>query len=216
MSTNDITLHTYKNINPMIYAYNTPGVTYHEGWTKIGYTEAQTVEKRIDQQTGTADIQWVLAWKHNALYQDSSFEMFSDHDFHNYLEIQKHIERKYDEDGRKEWFHIDGRTSKKYFDEFSAREWRVLNDIKSDYTLRDEQNCAVDMTKAYFEKGGTEFLWNAKPRFGKCLSAYDLVRRMGMKNVLIVTNRPSVANSWLDDYVKFIQWRDECRNRRIS
>lgn len=211
MSTNDITLHTYKNINPMIYAYNTPGVTYHEGWTKIGYTEAQTVEKRIDQQTGTADIQWVLAWKHNALYQDGSFEMFSDHDFHNYLEIQKHIERKYDEDGRKEWFHIDGRTSKKYFDEFSAREWRVLNDIKSDYTLRDEQNCAVDMTKAYFEKGGTEFLWNAKPRFGKCLSAYDLVRRMGMKNVLIVTNRPSVANSWLDDYVKFIQWRDEYR-----
>ena len=65
---NTIPLETYKEIRPMIYAYNTPGVIYHDGWTKIGYTEAQTVENRIGQQTGTADIQWILAWKHNALY----------------------------------------------------------------------------------------------------------------------------------------------------
>ena len=31
----------------MIYAYNTPGVSYHDGWTKIGYTEKQTVSQRI-------------------------------------------------------------------------------------------------------------------------------------------------------------------------
>ena len=62
-----IQLNTFQDIRPMIYAYSTPGVSYHEGWTKIGYTEAQTVEKRIEQQTGTADIQWVLAWKHNAI-----------------------------------------------------------------------------------------------------------------------------------------------------
>ncbi len=65
------------------------------------------------------------------------------------------------------------------------------------------------MTKAYFENGGTEFLWNAKPRFGKTLAAYDLVRRMGLKKVLIVTNRPSIANSWADDFQKFIGWRGE-------
>ena len=206
-----IHLETNKEIRPMIYAYNTPGVSYHEGWTKIGYTEAQSVEDRIDQQTGTADIKWELAWKHNALYQDGSFETFTDSDFHNYLEYDKRIERKGEKGrkGRKEWFHIDGDTSKKYFDEFASKDWQKGNDIKTDYTLRDEQKAAVEMTKAYFERGGTEFLWNAKPRFGKCLSAYDLVRKMGMKNVLIVTNRPSVANSWLDDYVKFIQWRNE-------
>ena len=207
-----IKLNTFQDIRPMIYAYSTPGVSYHEGWTKIGYTEAQTVEKRIEQQTGTADIQWVLAWKHNAIYQDGSFETFSDHDFHNYLEIYKQIERKCDENGRKEWFHIDGRKSKAYFDEFVAREWRDQNNIKSDYTLRDEQNRAVEMTQSYFashKECEAEFLWNAKPRFGKCLTAYDLIRRMKMKNVLIVTNRPSVANSWLSDFVKFVQWRDE-------
>lgn len=50
-----------------------------------------------------------------------------------------------------------------------------------------------------------EFLWNAKPRFGKTLSAYDLARRLGVENVLIVTNRPAIANSWYDDYQTFIK-----------
>ncbi len=204
-----ISLETNKQINPMIYAYNTPGVSYHDGWTKIGYTEAQTVEDRINQHTKTADIQWVLAWKGNALFQDGSFKIFHDSDFHNYLEHIKHIERKSDENGRKEWFKIDGETSEKYFNEFCKRKWLNSNEIKTDYTLRDEQNRAVEMTKAYFDRGGTEFLWNAKPRFGKCLTAYDLIRRMKMKYILIVTNRPSVADSWLNDFVMFMQWRNE-------
>lgn len=49
-----------------------------------------------------------------------------------------------------------------------------------------------------------EFLWNAKPRFGKTLSVYDLVLRMKAQKVLIVTNRPAIANSWYADYEKFI------------
>ena len=48
---------TASTVVPMIYAYTTPGVTYHDGWTKIGYTE-QNVEVRIRQQTHTADIRW--------------------------------------------------------------------------------------------------------------------------------------------------------------
>ena len=50
-------------------------------------------------------------------------------------------------------------------------------------------------------------MWNAKPRFGKTLTAYDLVRNMQMQNVLVVTNRPSIANSWFDDFDKFIAWQ---------
>ncbi|MFR7873576.1 DEAD/DEAH box helicase, partial [Peptoniphilus grossensis] len=49
-----------------------------------------------------------------------------------------------------------------------------------------------------------EFLWNAKPRFGKTISAYDLCMKMGFKNILIVTNRPAIANSWYEDYLKFV------------
>ena len=38
----------------------------------------------------------------------------------------------------------------------------------------------------------------------KTLTAYDLVKRLEAKNVLIVTNRPAIANSWYDDYVTFL------------
>lgn len=48
------------------------------------------------------------------------------------------------------------------------------------------------------------FLWNAKPRFGKTLAAYDLAKRMDAKMVLIVTNRPAIANSWYSDYETFL------------
>ena len=74
-----------------------------------------------------------------------------------------------------------------------------------DYTLRQEQEEAVSKTLTYFKNHlGDKFLWNAKPRFGKTLSTYDLVRRMDAVNVLIVTNRPAIANSWYDDFEKFI------------
>lgn len=88
MQANIPKINTFDKVVPMIYAYNTPGVTYHDGWTKIGYTEKQSVEDRIRQQTHTAGIQWELAWQDNAMYKDGSGEYFIDHDFHSYLEIK--------------------------------------------------------------------------------------------------------------------------------
>ena len=63
---------------------------------------------------------------------------------------------------------------------------------------------AVEDVNLSFEKG--EFIWNAKPRFGKTLAAYDLTKRLKAKKVLIVTNRPAIANSWYDDFKKIIDW----------
>ncbi len=89
----------------------------------------------------------------------------------------------------------------------------VVDIVESDFSpeilaqlLRDEQQQAVEMTLAYMQKTGGEgkFLWNAKPRFGKTLTAYDLIRQTKARNVLIVTNRPSIANSWFDDYEKYL------------
>lgn len=197
-------IHSYSRIIPMIYAYNTPGIPYHDGWTKIGYTEKQTVKDRINQQTHTANIRWTLAWMDNAMYKDGSGEYFTDHDFHNFLQQRANITREPDT----EWFQIDGEHSQQLFTRFANR--KLLSEQpKCEYTLRDEQARAVSMTKEYFEGGGVEFLWNAKPRFGKTLATYDLVRSMGFKKVLIVTNRPSIANSWADDFQKFIAWRGE-------
>lgn len=198
-------IQSFSRVIPMIYAYNTPGVSYHEGWTKIGYTEKQTVTQRIKQQTHTAGIQCRLAWQDNAIFKDGSGEYFTDHDFHSFLESQMGVERT----PGTEWFHVDGPTSHQHFDAFSRRELAATSSERLTYELRKEQREAVATTKAYFEGGGEEFLWNAKPRFGKTLTSYDLVRQMGFTKVLIVTNRPSIANSWAEDFFKFIGWRGE-------
>ena len=75
---------TTKAVIPMIYAYATPEVKRHIGWSKIGYTE-QDVETRIQQQTHTADIRFDLLWKGTAIYDDGSGDVFTDKDFHVYL-----------------------------------------------------------------------------------------------------------------------------------
>lgn len=196
-----VQIESFKQIVPMIYAYNTPGIAYHDGWTKVGYTEKQSVEQRIHQQTHTANIHWELAWQDNAMYKDGSGKYFTDTDFHNYLEAMQ-IERQL----KTEWFHADGDTLQLYFNKFASRKTGIAAE-KCTYELRREQREAVEMTAAYFKNGGTEFLWNAKPRFGKTLTSYDLIRSMGFTKVLIVTNRPSIANSWADDFFKFIAWR---------
>jgi superfamily II DNA or RNA helicase len=197
---------SFTQVVPMIYAYNTPGIPYHDGWTKIGYTEKQSVEDRINQQTYTAGIKWTLAWQDNAMYKDGSGDYFTDHDFHNHLEKEYNTPRESDT----EWFQIDGNTSAQYFQRFASRKGvETPEEEQFEYALRQEQENAVNTTKSYFENGGTEFLWNAKPRFGKTLTSYDLARRMGFKKVLIVTNRPSISNSWADDFKKFIGWRGD-------
>ena len=198
-------IQSFVKVEPMIYAYDTPGVTYHDGWIKIGYTDKQTPEQRIKQQTHTAHINARMLWKGIARYTDNSGQSFKDTEFHSFLEFEKGVKR----EPHTEWFETDKYASRDYFDEFAARGTLDQYDQKLSYTLRDEQEEAVQMTKAYFEGGGTEFLWNAKPRFGKTLAAYDLICRMGLTKVLIVTNRPSIANSWAEDFSKFIGWRGE-------
>lgn len=192
-------------IVPMIYAYTTPEIKRHDGWTKIGYTAKQTVEDRIKQQTHTVDVKAKLEWKDNAMYKDGSGEYFTDKNFHNYLKRHKGIEQEQSEDN--EWFHVEPAPAYLYFNEFAQRTNIVADDEHFEYELRPEQAEAVELTKSYFEQGGTEFLWNAKPRFGKTLTAYDLVQQMDFRMVLVVTNRPAIANSWADDFNKFVGWR---------
>ena len=196
-----ISINTTQKVIPMIYAYSTPEIARHDGWVKIGYTEKQTTEQRQKQQSHTVDVELKEEWKGNAIFEDGSGEIFHDSDFHAYLS-KRGIERKKDT----EWFHIDGPASKAEFNKF--RESRgILQAIDEviPYTLRNEQKQAVEQTVNYArEHESGEFLWNAKPRFGKTLSVYDLCKRLDAQNVLIVTNRPAIANSWYSDYEKFL------------
>ena len=197
-------IRSFEPIVPMIYAYSHPDYIPHQGWTKIGYTEKQSVEDRVRQQHHTSDIAYKILWRDNAIYKDGSGLTFTDHDFHHYLTSVAHVKRK----PKTEWFQVEGPEAREYFDEFASRR-PAEDETGLTYTLRAEQEEAVSQTAAWFSKGGEQYLWNAKPRFGKTLSTYDLIVRMGFQRVLIVTNRPSIANSWAEDFNKFIGWHDE-------
>ena len=200
---------TGKVVEPKIYAYTTPQVTTNDGWIKIGYTE-RDVETRIREQTHTAAIQTEILWNYLAEYVDGPEKglNFKDHDFHGFLKFHD-IERR----PKTEWFYFNGTPEKSegLFNKFIHHDVSGYQPGKSnEYTLRQEQDEAVTKTLAYFNSHeNSEFLWNAKPRFGKTLSAYDLVKRLGVTNVLVLTNRPAVANSWYDDFDQFIAGNTE-------
>lgn len=194
-----INVKTTREVIPQCYAYTTPCISYHEGWTKIGFTE-RDVETRIREQTQTAGIKYDLKWHKNALYE-GSYETFTDKDFHGYLN-KLGVKRQ----TGTEWFEIDPNLAKNYFNDFRENKGVLeSNEDPIPYALRREQDDAVKKTIEYFKNNlHGEFLWNAKPRFGKTISAYDLCMKMGFKNILIVTNRPAIANSWYEDYLKFV------------
>ena len=103
-----IKVKTAKRVIPMIYAYTTPEIKRHDGWTKIGYTE-QDVDKRLNQQTHTADVEYKEEWRGTAIFDDGSGEVFRDTDFHAYLRKNK-VEVQEEKDN--EWFHITGPESR--------------------------------------------------------------------------------------------------------
>lgn len=201
-----VAVKTTKVIHPKIYAFTMPGVKYHEGWIKIGYTE-QGVKKRIDEITRTIGIIAQLEWQGNAFFEDDDQTKFRDTDFHAFL--RKHgVKQKKIPTGKKplELLKISPKKSKECFNIFRENPsvLRTLDGLSS-YVLREEQQDAVAKTVAYWKvhKNG-EFLWNAKPRFGKTLTSYDFCKQIDAKNVLIVTNRPAIADSWFNDYTQFL------------
>lgn len=200
---------TTKKVIPMCYAYTTPGVTYHDGWTKIGYTE-QDVDARIKQQGQTINIRCHKEWAEEARFSDGSGDTFTDKAFHAYLS-KNQIKRRNpepDAEGCPEWFQISGEESQKLFWKFKANRGIMESLTEAlPYILRKEQKEFVNHTVQYFEmnkENHPEVLWNAKPRFGKTLTTYELCKTLNAEKILIVTNRPAIANSWYQDYEKFL------------
>ena len=86
-----------------------------------------------------------------------------------------------------------------------------------DFAMREEQRQAVEQTLAYYQSiwhedsdAVPEFLWNAKMRFGKTFTTYQLAKRLAAKRVLVVTFKPAVEDSWrtdLESHVDFEGWQ---------
>src|SRR5262249_19812963 len=85
------------------------------------------------------------------------------------------------------------------------------------FEMRDEQRAAVKKTHAYFHSIWEEdmhavprFLWNAKMRFGKTFTTYQLAKKLGAKRVLVVTFKPAVEDAWqtdLESHADFDGWQ---------
>ncbi|MBK6699292.1 MAG: hypothetical protein IPG55_05215 [Saprospiraceae bacterium] len=185
MSNKTQNIKSYKIVYPQVYSYILPERIQNDGSQKIGYTEQENVDKRILQQVKTAAFteKYTKLWTASAFFEGGK-ESFIDKIFHKFL-IKKGIERKIDLG--EEWFYFNGvpGKSKDLFDLFRKEKFSGLqNDNgKTEYTLRYEQEEAVKKALEYFEKNKKgEFLWNAKPRFGKTLASYDLAKRLNATN----------------------------------
>lgn len=211
---------TIKKIYPQIYSYILPDLQDHNGWQKIGYTERRDVDERIREQTQTAAIKlrYSKLWSASSVFASNKLKFFTDKDLHKYY-IKNEVPQSQKQDNGglgEEWFYFNGtpEKSKELFDAYILNDYTGFRAAEKTYTLRDEQKQAVLKTLEYAKDHITtdfsspnpkaKYLWNAKPRFGKTLTSYDFAKRFGAKNILIVTNRPAIANSWFDDYDQFI------------
>jgi hypothetical protein len=86
---------------------------------------------------------------------------------------------------------------------------------KHSFGPRPEQQRALDLTAAHFlanaDPGNPpHFLWNAKMRFGKTFTTYQLAQKLGWTRILVLTYKPAVETAWRDDlenHSAFENWR---------
>ena len=186
------------NETPMIYAYEHIGVPAHNGWLKVGYT-TRDVEIRVKEQNLTGNIPCRIVLKRPAMRKDGT--SFDDHLVHAILR-RSHIRNP-----KGEWFITDSTTVERAI--CAAVEGRdTMIERIYDFRMRPEQELAVNKTAAYFNafrkdpsnKGLVpHFLWNAKMRFGKTFTTYQLALKMGWKKVLVLTFKPAVKSAWEED-----------------
>lgn len=221
LSTDEVETVASGNVPRRIYAYTLPGkddvgwqravgqrLVTGSGLIKVGDTTKSSVLDRIKQQLGTAyphldGVELLLDEEAKAV----NGMFFRDHDVHRAL-VAKGARKD------QEWFEAT-------LDEVRAAVVAVRNgtsfisDRSDDFAMRPEQEEAVARTAGYFrdhaaDGAAPKFLWNAKMRFGKTFTTYQLAREMGWSRVLVLTYKPAVQTAWKDDllrHVDFEGWR---------
>ncbi len=158
-----------------------------------------------------------------AMRDDGS--VFMDHDVHKVLEARNIHARKGPSGKKTEWFKCTADDVKAAI--VAVRTGNLGSTPRTQtFPMRPEQQRAVSMTKAYFESEekknpshAAKFLWNAKMRFGKTFTAYELAKAMGLKRILILTFKPAVEESWETDllsHTDFEGWQFYSRERALE
>ena len=201
-----------------IYVYSAPG--YDTGWTrttgsttitgrgrlKVGYTGRPDPRVRIKEQTGTVYPDGdgiVIHLDEPAVRADGT--TFDDHAVHKVLDTAG-VHRASEV--------VDATLAEVRAALAAVRAGRPYDPSRADdFPVRPEQSRAVEQTLAYLAEHADDahpprFLWNAKMRFGKTFTTYQLARRMGWKRVLVLTYKPAVRNSWRDDLLGHVDFGD--------
>lgn len=180
---------------PKIYAYAIDDAK-HEGLLKIGQT-TRDVRKRVAEQTRTAGIEARILVETFADREDGSY--FTDH------QVRARLVQKGFENIELEWMHCTVEDVLTAITELRTRQ-KLTGTHYETFAMRDEQAAAVTKTHDYFqsiwaedEQAAPRFLWNAKMRFGKTFSSYQLARKLGAKRVLVVTFKPAAEDAWQTD-----------------
>lgn len=196
----------------------------HAGMLKIGDTEfvpnkpvntyipnedglKKEAEARIRAWSGTAAAGAKLVYcealiRYNDMVQN--YETYRDSSVHTVLQHSGFPKVDFDSenDSGREWFSVDLETVKAAIK--ATKEYRDYLDTselpqKEIYDLREEQSRAVKETIARFEKKN-DMLWHAKMRFGKTITALNLVKQKAFQRTIIITHRPVVEDSWGSDF----------------
>ena len=192
---------------PRIYAYSIDDAA-HKGLLKIGQT-TRDAKQRVSEQLKTARIKnYRIELDEPAEREDGS--TFTDHQVRAAL-----IKKKFaNPDG--EWMRCTVKDIKAVLNELhTGKAHAGTRDLS--FQMRAEQRQAVEKTHDYFYSIWKEdmhavprFLWNAKMRFGKTFTAYQLAKKLGAKRVLVVTFKPAVEDAWqtdLETHVDFDGWQ---------
>ncbi|MFR1688022.1 MAG: DEAD/DEAH box helicase family protein [Massilimicrobiota timonensis] len=190
---------------PIIYAYS--DIRY-PGCLKVGFT-TRSINIRMKEHypTITPGQSYKVELVESAMYSNGS--MFTDKEVHKILRY-KHIECV-----GGEWYRCTPSDVKSAIVDLKTGIIHTHNRTET-FSMRREQDQAVKQTMKYFEEERKEsstppkFLWNAKMRFGKTFTSYQLAKTMNLKKILILTFKPAVEESWetdLNTHVDFEGWQ---------
>jgi hypothetical protein len=195
-----------------IYAYSIADAA-HAGILKVGQT-TRDVRQRISEQLKTANIKnYTIELDEPAEREDGT--TFTDR------EVRAALNRKGFQTAELEWMRCTVQDIRSALAELRTGR-RFTGSHHETFPMRAEQRAAVEKTHGYFHSIWKEdmhtvprFLWNAKMRFGKTFTAYQLAKKLGAKRVLVVTFKPAVEDAWqtdLESHVHFDGWQYLSRN----
>lgn len=189
---------------PIIYAYSD---TRYPNQLKVGYT-TQKIENRMHQHYPTVvpGQSWKVERTWSAMRPDGT--TFKDYQVHKLLEDAGVIKTG-------EWFQCDLKKVDKAVESVRLGADSMLERTQT-FKMRPEQKRTVQRTADYFHKFYQDpnnrdltphYLWNAKMRFGKTFTAYQLALAMRWEKVLVLTFKPAVKSAWKEDLLTHIDFK---------